>query len=146
MKTMIDLFYETFSPRQKRHHLSMALKEKPGEHTIRILQNGREIIRSHRRRERAGISDGYERLSKKISSERKVIKMERADFKLKEVTSRIGPASYMEVYRSTNEDAELLYKGIRVRAHDKIEDFDSLGVKFIETIDKPRLGMRVWVY
>lgn len=63
--------------------------------------------------------------------------MERADFKLKEVTSRIGPASYMEVYRSTNEDAELLYKGIRVRAHDKIEDFDSLGVKFIETIDKP---------
>ena len=72
--------------------------------------------------------------------------MERADFKLKEVTSRIGPASYMEVYRSTNEDAELLYEGLRVRAHDKIEDFDSLGVKFIETIDKPRLGMRVWVY
>ena len=72
--------------------------------------------------------------------------MERADFKLKEVTSRIGPASYMEVYRSTNEDAELLYTGIRVRAHDKIEDFDSLIVKFIETIDKPRLGMRVWVY
>lgn len=74
------------------------------------------------------------------------MKMERADFKLKEVTSRIGPASYVEVYRSTNEDAELLYKGIRVRANDKIEDFDSLGVKFIETIDKPRLGMRVWVY
>ena len=24
----------------------MALKEKPGEHTIRILQNGREIIRA----------------------------------------------------------------------------------------------------
>ena len=46
MKTMIDLFYETFNPRQKRHHLSMALKEKPGEHTIRILQNGREIIRA----------------------------------------------------------------------------------------------------
>lgn len=46
MKTMIDLFYETFSPRQKRHHLSMALKEKPGEHTIRILQNGRKIIRA----------------------------------------------------------------------------------------------------
>lgn len=46
MKTMIDLFYETFSPRQKRHHLSMALKEKSGEHTIRILQNGREIIRA----------------------------------------------------------------------------------------------------
>ena len=39
-----------------------------------------------------------------------------------------------------------MYKGIRVRAHDKIEDFDSLIVKFIETIDKPRLGMRVWVY
>lgn len=72
--------------------------------------------------------------------------MERADFKLKEVTSRIGPASYMEVYRSTNEDADLLYKGIRVRAHDKIEDFDTLGVKFIETIDKPRLGLRIWVY
>ena len=70
--------------------------------------------------------------------------MERADFKLKEVTSRIGPASYIEVYRSTNEDAELLYKGIRVKTH--IEDFDSLGVKFIETIDKPRLGMRIWVY
>ena len=70
--------------------------------------------------------------------------MERADFKLKEVTSRIGPASYIEVYRSTNEDAELLYKGIRVKA--QIEDFDSLGVKFIETIDKPRLGMRIWVY
>lgn len=46
MKTMIDLFYETFNPRQKRHHLSMTLKEKPGEHTIRILQNGREIIRA----------------------------------------------------------------------------------------------------
>ena len=72
--------------------------------------------------------------------------MERADFKLKEVTSRIGPASYMEVYRSTNEDADLLYKGIRVRAHEKIEDFDTLGVKFIETIDKPRLGLRIWVY
>ena len=52
----------------------------------------------------------------------------------------------MEVYRSTNKGAELLYKGIRVRAHDKIEDFESLGVKFIETVDKPRLGMRIWVY
>nr|WP_308496132.1 hypothetical protein [uncultured Agathobacter sp.] len=72
--------------------------------------------------------------------------MERADFKLKEVTSRIGPASYVEVYRSTNRDAELLFKGIRIRARDKIEDFDSLGVKFIETVDKPRLGMRIWVY
>lgn len=101
---------------------------------------------SHRRRERAGISDGNKRLSKKISGERRVIKMERADFKLKEVTSRIGPASYMEVYRSTNDDAKLLYKGKRVKAHDEIEDFDSLGVKFIETIDKPRLGMRIWVY
>ena len=50
---------------------------------------------SHRRRERAGISDGNKRLSKKISGERKVIKMERADFKLKEVTSRIGPTSYI---------------------------------------------------
>mgnify|MGYP000046630188 FL=1 len=74
------------------------------------------------------------------------MKMERADFKLKEVTSRIGPAAYVEVYRSTNRDAELLFKGIRVRAQDKIEDFDSLGVKFIETIDRPRLGMRIWVY
>lgn len=75
-----------------------------------------------------------------------MIKTERADFKLKEVTSRIGPASYMEVYRSTNEDAKLLYKGKRVKAHDEIEDFYSLGVKFIELIDKPRLGMRIWVY
>ena len=72
--------------------------------------------------------------------------MERADFKLKEVTSRIGPTSYIEVCRSTNEDVELVYKGIRVKAHDEIEDFDSLGVKFIETVDKPRLGMRIWVY
>lgn len=46
MKTMINLFYEAFSPRQKRHHLSMTMKEKPGEHTIKILQNGREIIRA----------------------------------------------------------------------------------------------------
>lgn len=37
-----------------------------------------------------------------------MIKTERADFKLKEVTSRIGPASYMEVYRSTNEDLGIL--------------------------------------
>lgn len=55
------------------------------------------------------------------------MKMERADFKLKEVTSRIGPASYVEVYRSTNEDAELLYKGIRVRAHDKISRIPGQG-------------------
>lgn len=75
-----------------------------------------------------------------------MIKTEKADFKLKEVISRIGPASYIEVYRSTNEDADLLYKGIRVRTNDEIEGFDSLGVKFIETIDKPRLGMRIWVY
>lgn len=75
-----------------------------------------------------------------------MIKTEKADFKLKEVISRIDPVSYMEVYRSTNEDVELVYKGIRVRAHDEIEDFDSLGVKFIELIDKPRLGMRIWVY
>ena len=145
MKTLTDLFYSAYSPRQKRHHLSMTLKEKPGEHTIRILQNGREIIRATGD-ERAGISDGNKRLSKKISGERKVIKTEKADFKLKEVISRIGPASYMEVYRSTNEDVELVYKGIRFRAHDEIEDFDSLGVKFIELIDKPRLGMRIWVY
>lgn len=46
LKTLTDLFYSAYSPRQKRHHLSMALKEKPGEHTIRILQNGREIIRA----------------------------------------------------------------------------------------------------
>lgn len=46
MKTMINLFYEAFSPRQKQHHLSMTMKEKPGEHTIKILQNGREIIRA----------------------------------------------------------------------------------------------------
>lgn len=46
MKTQTDLFYSAYSHRQKRHHLSMTLKEKPGEHTIRILQNGREIIRA----------------------------------------------------------------------------------------------------
>jgi len=46
LKTLTDLFYSAYSPRQKRHHLSMTLKEKPGEHTIRILQNGREIIRA----------------------------------------------------------------------------------------------------
>lgn len=46
MKTLTDLFYSAYSPRQKRHHLSMTLKEKTGEHTIRILQNGREIIRA----------------------------------------------------------------------------------------------------
>lgn len=46
MKTLTDLFYSAYSPRQKRYHLSMILKEKPGEHTIRILQNGREIIRA----------------------------------------------------------------------------------------------------
>lgn len=39
-----------------------------------------------------------------------------------------------------------MYKGKIVKAHDEIEDFDSLGVKFIETVDKPRLGMRIWVY
>lgn len=90
MKTLTDLFYSAYSPRQKRHHLSMTLKEKPGEHTIRILQNGPGNNQSHRRRERAGISDGNKRLSKKISGERKVIKTEKADFKLKEVISRIG--------------------------------------------------------
>lgn len=46
MKTLTDLFYSAYLPRQKRHHLSMTLKEKPGEHTIRILQNGWEIIRA----------------------------------------------------------------------------------------------------
>lgn len=37
-----------------------------------------------------------------------MIKTEKADFKLKEVISRIGPASYMEVYRSMNEDFGIL--------------------------------------
>ena len=87
MKTLTDLFYSAYSPRQKRYHLSMTLREKDGEHIIKILQNGREVIR---RRERTGISDGSKRLSKKISGERKVIKTEKADFKLKEVISRIG--------------------------------------------------------
>jgi hypothetical protein len=55
---------------------------------------------SHRRRERAGISDGNKRLSKKISGERKVIKMEREEFgyirrslmenKLKEALKKLG--------------------------------------------------------
>ena len=79
MKTLTDLFYSAYSPRQKRYHLSMTLREKDGEHIIKILQNGREVI-----------SDGSKRLSKKISGERKVIKTEKADFKLKEVISRIG--------------------------------------------------------
>ena len=57
-----------------------------------------------------------------------MIKTEKADFKLKEVTSTIGPASYMEVYRSTNEDVELVYKGIRVRAHDEIEDLSLIHI------------------
>ena len=46
MKTMVNLFYETFNPRQKRYHLSMTLREKDNEHTIKILQNGREVIRA----------------------------------------------------------------------------------------------------
>ena len=37
-----------------------------------------------------------------------MIKTEKADFKLKEVISRIGPASYMEVYKSMNEDFGIL--------------------------------------
>ena len=44
MKTLTDLFYSAYSPRQKRYHLSMTLREKDGEHIIKILQNGREVI------------------------------------------------------------------------------------------------------
>lgn len=39
-----------------------------------------------------------------------MIKTEKADFKLKEVISRIGPASYMEVYRSTKRMSSLCTK------------------------------------
>lgn len=46
MKTLTDLFYSAYSPRQKRYHLSMTLREKDGEHIIKILQNGREVIRA----------------------------------------------------------------------------------------------------
>lgn len=46
MKTLTDLFYSAYSSRQKRYHLSMTLREKDGEHIIKILQNGREVIRA----------------------------------------------------------------------------------------------------
>lgn len=45
MKTLSSLFYEEYEPRQKHYKLSMRLKEKENEHTIRISQNGREIIK-----------------------------------------------------------------------------------------------------
>lgn len=45
MKTLSSLFYEAYEPRQKHYKLSMRLKEKENEHTIRISQNGREIIK-----------------------------------------------------------------------------------------------------
>ena len=44
LKTLTDLFYSAYSPRQKRYHLSMTLREKDGEHIIKILQNGREAV------------------------------------------------------------------------------------------------------
>ena len=90
MKTLTDLFYSAYSPRQKRYHLSMTLREKDGEHINQNITERPGGHQSHRRRERTGISDGSKRLSKKISGERKVIKTEKADFKLKEVISRIG--------------------------------------------------------
>lgn len=45
IKTLSSLFYEAYEPRQKHYRLSMRLKEKENEHTIRISQNGREIIK-----------------------------------------------------------------------------------------------------
>lgn len=45
MKPLSSLFYEAYEPRQKRYKLSMRLKESVNEHTIRIAQNGREIIK-----------------------------------------------------------------------------------------------------
>jgi hypothetical protein len=45
MKPLSSLFYEAYEPRQKHYKLSMRLKESENEHTIRINQNGREIIK-----------------------------------------------------------------------------------------------------
>lgn len=45
MKPLSSLFYEAYEPRQKHYKLSMRLKESENEHTIIIIQNGREIIK-----------------------------------------------------------------------------------------------------
>ena len=45
MKPLSSLFYEAYEPRQKHYKLSMRLKESKNEHTIRITQNGRKIIK-----------------------------------------------------------------------------------------------------
>lgn len=42
MKTIMDLFYETYSPRQKYYGLTMSLKETGREHTIRIRKETRK--------------------------------------------------------------------------------------------------------
>lgn len=72
--------------------------------------------------------------------------MERADFKLGEITSRIGPASYIEVFRSTNTAIERLYLGQRAKISNDLPDYEELDVKFIESIKDPRLGTRIWVF
>ena len=43
MKTLIDLFYETYRPRQRRYHLRYHMTEQK-ECTIRIYQNEKKII------------------------------------------------------------------------------------------------------
>ena len=45
MKPLSSLFYEAYEPRQKHYKLSMRLTASENEHTIRITQNGREIIK-----------------------------------------------------------------------------------------------------
>lgn len=45
MKTIMDLFYETYSPRQKYYGLTMSLKETGREHTIRIRKRDKEVIK-----------------------------------------------------------------------------------------------------
>ena len=45
MKTIMDLFYETYSPRQKFYGLTMSLKETGREHTIRIRKRDKEVIK-----------------------------------------------------------------------------------------------------
>ncbi len=72
--------------------------------------------------------------------------MERADFKLGEITSRIGPASYIEVFRSTNTAIERLYLGQRAKISNDLPGYEDLDVKFIESIKDPRLGTRIWVF
>lgn len=45
MKTLIDLFFETYRPRKYRYNLMYSMREKGNECMIRITQNGKEIIK-----------------------------------------------------------------------------------------------------